>query len=158
MSGLEFNVILGDGDIVLPEVRVITGTFGTVRVSGGVPGPPGASEMALSMPIELYVAQGVQPLPITYDMYIRRVMAAVSINFPPLGSDLIFDILKNGISIFTLISRPTILDGDTVSIPVIPNDNLILAGDVLTVDIIQVGSTQPGSYATLVLEVVQTKE
>jgi hypothetical protein len=129
-------------------------TFGTLRVMGGIPGPRGISELALSFPIELYVGQVPQPLPLTSDMHISRMRLAVAKEYPPVGSDLILDVLKNGVSI-TPINKPTILDGETLSASIIPSDTESVAGDVLTVDILQVGSTQPGSYATLVLEVVQ---
>lgn len=70
------------------------------------------------------------------------------------GADLIIDINKNGTTIFS--TRPQINDGSTTD-----NGGAVLsvttlaAGDVLTVDVDQIGSTVPGSDVSVILKCTQ---
>lgn len=72
----------------------------------------------------------------------------------PQGANLIVDINKNGTTIFT--TRPEIDAGQTTD----DNNHVIsvtalATGDILTVDIDQVGSTTPGSNLTVIVDVKQ---
>ncbi len=77
----------------------------------------------------------------------------------PVGADLIVDIKLSADSGSTWTSlwhatpanRPTIADGDTVGTAGTPDTTSRGLGDLLRVDIIQVGSTTPGSNVSLVL-------
>lgn len=82
---------------------------------------------------------------------ISGVVAAV--NEPPVGSAIICDVHKNGTTIFTGGGNPTIADGQyQTSSEAVPAVTLVSAGDYLSVDIAQVGSSSPGS--DLVVNVV----
>ena len=61
----------------------------------------------------------------------------------PAGADEIYDIHKNGTTIFTdQDNRPTIAAAATVSTTVAPDVVDLVEGDILTLDIDQVGTTE----------------
>jgi len=75
-----------------------------------------------------------------------------SVGTAPVGSSLIVDINKNGTTIFsTQANRPTIAASGNVSGVAVPNTTSFAAGDYMTVDVDQVGSTTPGSDLTVVV-------
>lgn len=64
----------------------------------------------------------------------------------PTGSDAIFDIYKNGSSIFTTsANRPTIADGTNDDLSSVPDDVYFVENDIFTFYVSQMGSTTPGS-------------
>lgn len=133
------------------QAQVVTAVVASLRVSGGVPGPPGSAPLAMSIRGILAVGVGVIPLPMPVTRRIVNVRAAVGT--APTGSSIIFDVKANGISIFT--GQPlAIAAGQTLSPVIVPTDDTILAGDVLTVDVVQIGSAFAGANATIVLDVV----
>jgi len=72
----------------------------------------------------------------------------------PTGAALIIDINKGGTTIFTV--RPQINDGSTVNAGVATlNVTDLAAGDVLTVDVDQIGSTIAGADVSIILKVTQ---
>jgi hypothetical protein len=79
----------------------------------------------------------------------------VSVSSAPVGSAIIIDVKKNGVSIFTtLLNRPTIPAGGFVDMSSIPDVTAFSIGDYYTVDVVQVGSTSPGSDLVVQLEYV----
>ncbi|HEX6257920.1 MAG TPA: hypothetical protein VFZ48_00405 [Candidatus Saccharimonadales bacterium] len=93
----------------------------------------------------LFTETGTLRLPIdgTYAIVGVRLMAGTA----PTGADIIVDINKNGTTIFTTqANRPTIAAGANSGGPgATPNVTALAAGDYITVDIDQVGSTVAGS-------------
>jgi hypothetical protein len=93
----------------------------------------------------LSLSTGTSRLPIdsTYSITGVRLMA----NTAPVGAAVIVDVLKNGSTIFTTpANRPTIADGAHAGGPgPAPDVTGLAAGDYLTVNIAQVGSTNPGA-------------
>lgn len=70
----------------------------------------------------------------------------------PTGSPAILDVNKNGITIFgTQASRPTFAVTEKDATVGTPTISEVADGDVLTIDIDQIGSTFPGSYLTVVI-------
>lgn len=128
-----------------PPVRVV--------IDRGRPGPPGVAPLAMSIRGPLAAAPGVIPFPVPYDMTVIAVQAAVA--FPPLGAADVIDVLLDGVSVFGGGPKPTIAPGATLSVPVVPVVSLLPAGAVVTVDVVQVGSIQPGADCTIVLQVVE---
>lgn len=64
----------------------------------------------------------------------------------PTGASVILDWMRNGVSLFgTPGDRPTIAAGTTTSTLTLPNDVSLSAGDWLSLDVVQVGSTEPGA-------------
>jgi hypothetical protein len=107
---------------------------------------------AFSHPGALTVTTGRSGLPIDGPYSIVDVFARVST--APVGSDLILDVRRNGTSIFTTTAnRPRIPAGSVANEPgAAPDVTALTAGDFLTVDIVQTGSTTAG--ADLVVTVI----
>lgn len=76
--------------------------------------------------------------------------ARASLGTAPTGSSAIFDVLKNGVTIFsTTANRPTIAAGNNTGLSGTPDVTSVVAGDYLTVTISQIGATTPGADLTL---------
>jgi len=72
-----------------------------------------------------------------------------SVGTPSAGAAVIVDVKKNGSTIFTTpANRPTIAIGAGTAVG-IPDVTSLVAGDYLTADIVQVGSTATGAYLTV---------
>lgn len=64
----------------------------------------------------------------------------------PVGAAILVDINKAGTTLFTTQgNRPTIADGASDSVVAVPDVTAIAAGDVITVDVDQVGAVTPGT-------------
>lgn len=73
-----------------------------------------------------------------------------SLGTAPAGSSAIFDVLKNGSTIFTTTAnRPTIAAAANTAVSGTPDVTAVANGEYLTVNISQVGSTTPGADLTL---------
>lgn len=106
-----------------------------------------------SVPSTLSAGSGKGRFYATRSLTITDVTA--SVGTAPTGSNIIIDVLKNGSTIFTTTAnRPTITAGSFVDVSSIPDSGVatMASGDYLTVSIIQVGSTIPGSDLTLQIE------
>ena len=67
------------------------------------------------------------------------------------------DVMKNGVTLFTTsANRPTIAIAGNASTTTLPDVTLIVTGDRLRVDVIQIGSGTAGSnlYVTVAVRVV----
>lgn len=87
-------------------------------------------------------------------MTIQAVRASVAT--PPTGSSVIVDVLKNGTTIFDAPERPVIpvnSNTDLSGTPRADRKNMV-AGDYLTVSILQVGSQNPGADLNIQVEFV----
>lgn len=132
----------------------IQGPAGASGAAGtpGATGPAGHSFLPLSFPGTLAVSVGDIPVTATRDTVIFGVWA--SAGDEPIGADAIFDLRIDGVSIFTTpANRPTIPDGaNTDTGLAVPDTAAWLAGQQLTGDVVQVGSTQPGARVTLMVD------
>lgn len=82
------------------------------------------------------------------DRTIANVVA--SVGTAPTGASLIFDVNKNGTTIFsTQANRPTITASNFYDGSSTPDVTAVSAGDYLTVDVDQIGSTISGSDAVI---------
>ena len=89
----------------------------------------------------------------------RIVAAAVSAETAPTGADLIIDVNVGGASVFAVAGdQPTIAAGanDSAVAPATAAAAAtdFVAGDVITVDVTQVGSTVAGSDLTVTIAIV----
>ena len=84
---------------------------------------------------------------------ISGVRVSVAVGKAPTGASIIFDVNKNTTTIFTTQgNRPTIAISATKSSSLaVPDVTSLAAGDVLTVDVDQVGSTLAGGLATIII-------
>ena len=86
---------------------------------------------------------------------IRAVTVATDI--APTGASLIFDVNKNGTTLFTTqANRPTIAASAVSAAVTLPNVTTLAAGDVITVDCDQVGSSVASTGFTIAISVLPT--
>lgn len=107
-------------------------------------------EITYRRPGVLGVAAGSDPLVFPYPVTLLGFRLGVGT--PPAGADLIIDVHKNGTTVFTdQANRPRIVAGSSVSISEVTNMDItgLAAGDELTIDVDQVGSSTAGSALTL---------
>jgi len=122
----------------------------TLEVTAGLGGPQGVpGEVAFPMTIRdnLAIGTGIVKLPIPFEKSIVAVMPAVAT--PPIGSDIVFDVKVNGTTIFPTATKPTIPAGQTVGAVAVPDLPDLQVGDAVTIDVVAVGITQPGAFATV---------
>jgi hypothetical protein len=115
----------------------------------------------LAVPIEAYtfsvtgavaVATGRSRIYLAGDYVVETVRAAV--NTPPTGAALLVDVNKNGTTIYADQSkRPSIAAGANSAVGNNPDVTTLAAGDYLTVDVDQVGSTVAGADLTVTVRV-----
>jgi len=75
----------------------------------------------------------------------------------PTGADAVFDVHKNGTTIFTTqANRPGVAAGSQDGAAATPDVTALAAGDVLTVDIDQIGSSTTGTDATVTIRYTAT--
>src|SRR6266508_1735517 len=106
--------------------------------------------------------QGVLSAPIVGALrwYANRAITLVSVRASvgsaPVGAAVLVDVNKNGVTIFTTqANRPTIAAGTTTDLADAINITSLIAGDFLTVDIDQAGSSTPGADLTVQFEYVE---
>lgn len=118
----------------------------------GPVGPAGHSYLPLSIPGTLGVSVGDIPITATRDTTIFGAWA--SCGDVPIGDDVIFDVLIEGVSIFTTqANRPRVLDGTNTDVALaVPDVTVWLQGEQMTVDTVQVGSVFPGARATVMID------
>lgn len=138
------NAAYGAGSIISDG----TSKWTTVAFGGGSgsPGPAGPSYMTFDFGGTLAVVVGTMRFRIPVAATLLGVNAAVSL--APTGASIIVDLNKNGTTVFTTQgNRPTIAAAANNSGAETTNMNVtsVAAGDYLTVDMDQVGSTIPGA-------------
>lgn len=113
--------------------------------------PSGANDAALATFEQggtLSVSVGTGRLTFPVAATILGVVAAV--NTAPTGAAILCDVNKNGTTIFTTQgNRPSIAAAGFASATATPDVTAFAAGDYMTVDIDQVGSTAPGTNLTV---------
>lgn len=97
----------------------------------------------------LSAASFAQAIPVDKTYALTGVRLAVGT--APVGAAILVDVNKGGTTIFTTQgNRPTIADGATSGGPgTAPNVTAVAAGDLLTIDVDQVGSGTAGSDLTV---------
>lgn len=113
-------------------------------------------EKTLTLQGPVATLTGSVRLPISTGSWtIRRVQLQVS--SAPTGSAIIVDVNKNGSTIFsTQSNRPQIAAGATQGNTTTFNTSNLTAGDYLTVDVDQKGSTLPGDDLVVVIVLRRT--
>lgn len=82
---------------------------------------------------------------------------SVATDIAPTGASLIFDIHKNGTTLFTTqANRPTIVASAVSASVALPAVTTLAAGDVLTVDCDQIGSSVASTGFTIAIAVLPT--
>ncbi len=130
----------------------VLGSNITDGTSGSTPGQQ-SNIIPFSEGGTLTTGTGVSKIPFTLDATIVSVQLAVDTS--PTDADLIVDVNKNAVTIFTTQgNRPTVpaADADGVGAEATPDITSITAGEFLTVDIDQIGSTIAGADLVVSVE------
>lgn len=119
-----------------------------IRQAASGSGAPGL--MPLSRPGVLAVVVGTGrtyfPVGVTIDG------VTIGVGTAPTGASLIVDVNKNGTTVFTTqANRPTITAAAFASAEKVPDVTAIAAGDYVSIDVDQVGSTVAGADLTAVI-------
>lgn len=110
-------------------------------------------DLTFTFPGVLVVGAGQVPLSIWRPITIKNVR--VRVGTAPTGASLIFDVRKNGTTVFTTTgNRPTLAAAALEDLASAPDILTAVAGDYFTADVVQIGSTIAGSNACLVVEYV----
>lgn len=104
-----------------------------------------------TIPGTLLVQTGVRAFVPNRSIVITNI--SVTLGVAPTGASAIFDVNKNGTTIFsTQGNRPTVTASNTQDLTSTPDVTTAAAGDKITVDVDQIGSTIPGGEATVQIE------
>ncbi len=117
---------------------------------GAGPSSARTSFMPLSKEGALTTGTGVMEMPWTVAGTITLIRARVSV--APTGADIILDVNKNGTTMYSTATNPTIAATAKDSGNAVPDATTMAAGDYLSVDIDQIGSTIAGSNLVVVVE------
>jgi hypothetical protein len=93
-------------------------------------------------------------VPLTRDGIFLKARAIASV--APTDADLIFDINLDAASIWDAGNRLTIVDAATSGVQTVFDTASFTAGQSLTIDVDQIGSTLPGTQVTVVLTVLMS--
>lgn len=116
----------------------------TTPTSGGPSRLSNANTASYYLAGNAVAATGFPIFVAPYDCKIIDVRAKVKT--APTGATLIADVNKNGTTVFTTqANRPTIAISATASSTTLPDVRNLVAGDVITVDVDQIGSTVAGA-------------
>ena len=123
-----------------------------VEIGGpGAQGPAGTMVQLFTIPGVVTTGSGKGRYYAPTTMVISNVRAFV--DDAPAGSDLIIDVNRNGTTIFTdQGNRPRITAGNNYDAGSTPDVTGLVAGDYVTIDIDQIGSTTAGTYLTVQIE------
>ena len=151
IGGTSFD---GTGNIAVGLAATAT-ALATARTIGGV-SFDGTANVAVTSAFtfskvgDLTVAAGKGRLKVP--MAITIVDVTATCNTAPTGAAALFDVNKGGTTIFsTQGNRPTVAAGSQDGAAATPDVTAVAAGDVLTVDIDQIGSSTVGADATVVI-------
>ena len=109
-------------------------------------------EIQLWVPGTMFVVEKIIKLVVAYPTKVLRVRLAID-SAP--GDDLIIDVNRNGTTMFsTQANRPKISGGATSGISGAPDISNLSSGDIISIDIDQVGVTSPGVGVSITLECV----
>lgn len=161
LSGSDSDVLTTKGDVLVHTgsgyVRLGVGSNGQILVADSAEAngvkwvdPENGRGIAYFWEGDVEVTAKAISFIATYAMTVSAVRC--NVDTAPVGADLILDIHKNGTTLFTTQgNRPTIADGTTSDTSVAPDVTSIAIGDLITLEIDQIGSTTAGAGLALSL-------
>ena len=139
------RVTAGPGPLIGGRAAVTGARVSAAGISGP-PGPPGIGVATFSWGGTLQVVTGIFPWPVPTPCEAVRV--SVAVRTAPTGANIVVDVLNNGVSLWSNpANRPRVLIGQTIGSSV-PDLGDLMTDDILTFNIVQVGSVVPGAYLT----------
>ncbi len=100
------------------------------------------------------IVQTSAGLPIYFPAAATIQKVSAYVRTAPTGANIIIDVNKNGTTIFTTQgNRPTIPDGSNDDLSAIPDVTAIAAGDVLEIDVDQIGSGTAGADLVVIIQI-----
>lgn len=113
-----------------------------------------ANLTTFDQPGELFVCVGAGRL--RFPVAVQILSVAATVDIAPTGAAVLVDVNKGGVTIFTAQgSRPSIAAAAFASQDAEPDVTAVAAGEYLTCDVDQVGSSVPGSDLTVVVRYVE---
>lgn len=116
-------------------------------------GPPtvlGLPPFRIDFTIAGLLSVGTGQVPVYFHRAVTGLFVIAGLGSAPTGAAAIFDVNKNGTTIFTTQgNRPTVAAGTLTDLSSTPDVTTAAAGDYITVDVDQIGSTLPGSNAVI---------
>lgn len=131
-----------------PANQAVCTTNG-LMVTGGPPPTPPLDPLAIfAIPNDLTLSTIKGRFRLPYPIRILGVSAAL--DTPPTGSPVIFDLKKNGVTVYsTPGNRPTVPIASHDAPETVPDITAGATGDHLTVAVAQIGAGTPGADATI---------
>lgn len=137
--------------VAVEDLRGMSTVLGTNVTGGGGGGNTTPASAVFSVAGNVAVGTGLARYYASDTLTITNVIA--SVGTAPTGSSIIVDVNKNGTTIFTTqANRPTITASSFVDLTSLPDVTSVAAGDYLTIDVDQRGSTIAGT--DLVVQIV----
>jgi hypothetical protein len=130
-----------------------SGSSGTSGVGTSGTSGIGVSNITFLLSVGTILTTGTNKARVIIPYAATIIKAYATSVIAPVGSDAIFDITKNGVTIWTTqANRLKIIDGNTYGQQSSFDTTSLVEGDVLSIDVDQVGSTTPGSNVTVQLK------
>ena len=154
VDDMPVTYIVGNGTFALNElIGFSTATKGNAGTSGtnGV----GISNITFLLAVGTILTTGTNKARVTVPYVGTILKAYASSGTGPQGADDIFDIYRNGVSIWNITqsNRLKILSGQTYGTQSSFDITSIAEGDILSIDVDQVGSTTPGGDISVQLKI-----
>ncbi|MEE9293512.1 MAG: hypothetical protein V3W34_00905 [Phycisphaerae bacterium] len=160
-NALQIQSVSPQDETIFLPLATVTTSAGSMTIVDDRPGvlvevaPVGPSAKTLpfapsvflsgTLSVKVWEIEWVAPVGFTLKDVTGRV------NTAPVGADLVVDIRVNGTSIFSLQSDMVVIADGTQQDKSTTVDHAVTAGDVITFEIEQVGSTTAGADLTLVV-------
>lgn len=145
-SGTDVIVEFGSVSVVgHPEVPEVVEVASFPPVGGGY---DRVEVLAFTKQGTLAITPSTSEFPIAGGNF-RLESIAARVKTAPVGGSVVLDVLKNGVSIFSVSAdRPTIAEGQKVAVTGDYGSVMFAEGDYLEVIIVSVGTTNPGATLT----------
>lgn len=150
------DLILGDAEIDFsaPTTNYYLKYNGTKWLPASVAGGGAGNIYRGASVAGTLIVQTNAGLPIYFPDAATIQKISAYVRTAPTGADIIVDVNLNGTTIFTTqANRPTIVDGTNEDASAIPDVTAIAAGDVLEIDVDQIGSGTSGADLVVVIQI-----
>lgn len=142
MSDVKIDVTQTPISILPPATQTV---LVQITAPGGFSGGVGVEAFQFSRNV-VTISTGGTPLTLDGSYTLESYTIGCGKTTPPVGHAIVCDINKNGVTLFTnQANRPTIPDGQTVGSTTAPDIVDFVAGDYITIDIDEIGTSYAGA-------------